>query len=63
MSVAFGCDWLAVSVTTPQSSLRSIGARQQIAEHLRNLWFEIGDHLIVAALLETTPEIKLAFVV
>lgn len=34
MSVAFGCDWLTVSVTTPQSSLRSIGAREQIAEHL-----------------------------
>jgi two-component system, OmpR family, sensor histidine kinase KdpD len=35
MSVAFGCDWLAVSVTTPKSSLQSLHAREQVAEHLR----------------------------
>ncbi len=35
MSVAFGCDWLAVSVTVPHSTLRSPAAREQVAEHLR----------------------------
>jgi two-component system sensor histidine kinase KdpD len=35
MSVAFGCDWLAVSVATPESSMRSVRAREQVAEHLR----------------------------
>lgn len=35
MSVAFGCEWLAVAVTTPQSAVQSLAAREQIAEHLR----------------------------
>ena len=35
MSVAFGCEWLAVSVATPESSLRSVRAREQVAKHLR----------------------------
>jgi two-component system sensor histidine kinase KdpD len=35
MSAAFGCEWLAVSVTTPKSSLQSLRAREQVAEHLR----------------------------
>lgn len=35
MSVAFGCEWLAVAVTTPQSAVQSLAAREQVAEHLR----------------------------
>jgi two-component system sensor histidine kinase KdpD len=35
MADAFGCDWLAVSVTTQESTMRSLRAREQIAEHLR----------------------------
>ena len=35
MSAAFGCEWLAVAVTTPQSAVQSLAAREQIAEHLR----------------------------
>lgn len=35
MSVAFGCEWLAVAVTTSQTAAQSLAAREQVAEHLR----------------------------
>lgn len=35
MSVAFGCEWLAVAVTTPKSVAQSLAARERVVEHLR----------------------------
>ncbi len=35
MSAAFGCEWLAVVVSTPHGAVQSLAAREQIAEHLR----------------------------
>lgn len=35
MSAAFGCEWLAVAVTTSQTAAQSLAAREQVAEHLR----------------------------
>lgn len=35
MSAAFGCEWLAVAVTTSQTATQSQAAREQVAEHLR----------------------------
>ena len=35
MSAAFGCEWLATAVATPQSAAQSPAARARVAEHLR----------------------------